>query len=131
MSGRVLTQVIFPSGGFLCPGVRVSGLAMSSSCGVQVKNTLEAIRITCANEEFLDGVDVYHPDRTQKPTGEIKERYKDKDIALFELDKNVIFRNDSYFDARAPKRFLTQDELRKLSGTWFAADGMPTGVVYL
>jgi hypothetical protein len=117
------------SGGFLCPGVRVTGLTMSSSCGVQVKNKSGAIRVTCANHGFQDGVDVYHPDRTQNPMGKIKERYEDEDVALFELDKNLLFRNNSYFDAAEPKRLLTGGELRELNGTWFEADGMSTGLV--
>jgi hypothetical protein len=118
------------SSGFLSPGVRLAGLEKSTSCGVRVKNSnTEAIRITCANQGFLVNDDVYHPDETGTLIGKIKERYEDEDIALFELDAIVPFKNDSYFDAALPKRLLKEDELRKLKGAWFEADGMSTGMV--
>lgn len=118
------------SSGLLSPGVRLAGLERSTTCGVRVKNSnTEAIRITCANHGFLVNDDVYHPDETGTSIGQIKERYEDQDVALFEPDVIVPFKNDSYFSAAVPKRLLKEAELRQLHGTWFEADGMSTGAV--
>jgi hypothetical protein len=118
------------SSGFLSPGVRLAGLERPTTCGVRVKNSdTGAIRITCTNHGFLVNDNVYHPDDTGTPIGQIKERYEDQDGALFEPDVIVPFKNDSYFGAAVPKRLLKEAELRQLHGTWFEADGISTGVV--
>jgi hypothetical protein len=128
-----MTDYLRP-GYFLSPGVRLVGATKATTCGIQVKNKVGDLRITGANHGFLDTNEVFHPNNYDIPIGFIKERYEEEDVALFEPNseiKQLPFRNDTYFDAPSPKRFLTSEEVLNLSGSWFAADGMSTGLVSL
>jgi hypothetical protein len=119
---------------FLSPGVRLVGETKATTCGIQVTNKAGARRITCANHGFLDTNQVFHPNNDDIHIGIIKERYEEEDVALFEPNsqiKQFAFRNNTYFAAPNPKRLLTGDELLRLKGTWFQADGMSTGIVSL
>ena len=122
----------------LCPGVRVESeilttpagqTSMSSTAGLLVRNTNGHQRLTVSNHGFLNDEKVFHPSNVGTQIGKIDERWPSLDIALVKLDRSVEFANDTYFEAKPPKRLLRGQETTE--GDWYVVDGMSTGLVFL
>lgn len=127
-------------GGYITPGVRLSsapsidsgGYATrisSTTAGVLLRNSQGHVRMTAANHGFLASNEVYHPSERGVRIGEVDEPWAAHDIALVKLDPSINFKNNEYFEANPPKRLLRSSQLP--TGTWVAADGISTGIVFL
>jgi hypothetical protein len=124
----------------LCPGVRVESgqvtnmgqyaqFSMSTTAGILVRDNHGNQRLTVSNHGFLYGNEVFHPSNNGVQIGVIDERWESLDIALVKLNPSVEFTNDTYFEARRPRRLLRSQEIPQ--GTFFSIDGMSTGLVYM
>ena len=130
----------------LSPGVRLESASVvtdenpyatssrTSTAGVMLRNIDGQVRMTVSNHAFPKSDEVFHPSTTGGcRIGEITERCLPQEIALVRLDHpSVAFSNNSYFEAQTPKRLLRSQELENSCyGSWFCADGMSTGLVFL
>lgn len=126
--------------GQLGPGVRVESsvatdigpyarFSRATTAGVLLRNTSGLERVTVACHGFPEANAVYHPTNAQHCIGEVHERMQADDLGLVKLAPSAKFSNESYFQAQPPKRLLQYNELQQ--GEWYAADGIPTGIIYL
>lgn len=104
----------------------------TTTAGVMLRNINGQVRMTVSNHGFPKSDEVFHPSTDGGRIGEITERWLPQDIALVRLDPSVAFSNNSYFEAQTPKRLLRSQQLENSCyGSWFCADGMSTGLVFL
>jgi hypothetical protein len=101
----------------------------STTAGALLRGPSGQIRMTAANHGFLNSDEVYHPTNSGTRIGDIDERWKIHDIALVKLNPSIHFDNSIYFQVRSPTRLLRGNDIQQ--GTWYAVDGMSTGLVYL
>ena len=102
---------------------------MSTIVGLLLRNNHGHQRLTVSNHSFLHGKEVFHPSNSATQIGEITERWEHLDIALAELNPSIHFTNNTYFEARVPRRLLRSQEIP--DDAFFAADSMSTGIVFL
>jgi hypothetical protein len=115
----------------LTPGVKVTGLSMSSTAGVLLQHGDGRQRVTVALHAFYDSASVFHPSRLPRHyLGEIRERYYSPDIGLCELYSGTRFSNVS---ANPPKRLVdtayASEHINRTS--WFEVDGYTCGKISL
>lgn len=127
----------------LSPGVRLESAPVTdegpyatsswtTTAGVMLRNIDGQVRMTVSNHGFPKSDEVFHPSTDGCRIGEITERWLPQDIAFVHLDPSVAFSNNSYFEAQTPKRLLRSQQLENSCyGSWFCADGMSTGLVFL
>jgi len=115
----------------LTPGIKVTGLSMSSTAGVLLKHNDGRQRVTVALHAFYDSHSVFHPNRLPPQyLGEIRERYYGPGIGLFELSPGNQFSNATYFNANPPKR-LVDTAYASENISWFEVDGYTGGKISL
>jgi hypothetical protein len=130
------------SSGSLSPGVGVSAgpstdqdqadISRSTTAGVLLRNPDGRVRLTVANQGFIESDEVFHPTTHGLRIGEISERRPAQDIALVNLYPSISFQNHHYFEAQPPRRLFRSDELEhSKTGTWFSVDGISTGLLFL
>jgi hypothetical protein len=124
----------------LCPGVRVESgevtnvgqytqFSMSTTAGILVRDNYGHQRLTVSDHGFPYSNEVFHPSNNGVQIGVIDERWDALDIALVKLDPSAKFTNDTYFEAKRPRRLLRSQEIP--DGVFFSVDGMSTGVMYM
>ena len=104
-------------------------VSTTSTAGILLQDNSGTQRFTVAHHAFLHGDYVYHSSRAETPIGRINERWESLDIALVDLNPSVHFTNDNHFGTKRPRRLLRSPEMKE--GSWFAVDGMSTGVVHM
>ena len=124
----------YRASGPLTPGVKVTGLSMSSTAGVLLQHNDGRQRVTVALHAFYDSHSVFHPNRLPRQyLGEIRERYYGPDIGLCELSPGNQFSNVTYFNANPPKRLVdtayASEYIDRTS--WFEVDGYTGGKITL
>ena len=124
----------------LCPGVRVESgevtnmgqyaqFSMSTTAGILIRDNHGHQRLSVSNHGFLYSDEVFHPSSNGVEIGVIDERWDALDIALVKLHPPARFTNNTYFEAKRPRRLLRSQEIP--DGAFFSVDGMSTGIVYM
>jgi hypothetical protein len=117
----------------LTPGTRVCGEAFAGTSGLMLRNSVTGERrVMVAGHVFPDTDNVYHPTTSsENKIGTITHRYRDIDVALFELLEGMKYDNSSYFEAPVAKKLLTRDYDGNPGQEWFFIDSPFIGLVPL
>ena len=119
----------------LCPGVKVCGMARSTSSGVLLRNAFtqqDSISLASNGWDSNDDL-VRHPQPDSSPIAAIHTRFIETDLALAVLSPHVTYTNDKYFDAPTPRKLVSEENVQEHDRllSYYGVDGFTTGLCWL